>query len=101
MSAWHRWDGADLVLRLRVVPRSPRDALLLDGPQLKARIAAPPVDGAANDRLLRYLAAEFGVARSRVSLLRGSTGRDKVVRIGAPTRLPLPLAGPLRRVGDS
>ncbi|HUO79566.1 MAG TPA: DUF167 family protein [Steroidobacteraceae bacterium] len=97
MSGWHRWDGADLVLTLRVQPRASRDELRLDGARLKARITAPPVDGAANAHLLRFLAAEFGVAPSRAELVRGATGREKVVRIAAPKTLPAPLASGLAR----
>lgn len=97
MSGWHRWDGADLVLTVRVQPRASRDELLLDGARLKARITAPPVDGAANAHLLRFIAAEFGVAPSRTELVRGATGREKVVRIAAPKKLPDPLAASLAR----
>jgi len=97
MSDWHRWDGADLVLTVRVQPRAARDELVLDGARLRARITAAPVDGAANAHLLRFLAHEFGVAPSRTELVRGATGREKVVRIVAPKRLPLPLAAGLAR----
>ena len=97
MSGWHRWDGDDLVLTLRVQPRASRDELLLDGARLRARITAPPVDGAANAHLLRFLAAEFGVAPSRPELVRGATGREKVVRVKAPNKIPDPLAAYLTR----
>jgi uncharacterized protein len=97
MSGWHRWDGGDLVLTVRVQPRASRDELLLDGARLRARITAPPVDGAANAHLLRFIAAEFGVAPSRAELVRGATGREKVVRITAPKKLPDPLAASLAR----
>jgi hypothetical protein len=97
MSGWHRWDGADLVLTLRVQPRASRDQLLLEGGRLRARITAPPVDGAANAHLLRFLAAEFGVAPSRAALVRGATGREKVVRIASPRSIPGALAVAIAR----
>jgi hypothetical protein len=97
MTGWYRWDGADLVLTVRVQPRAARDELLIEGSRLKARITAPPVDGAANAYLLRFLAAQFGVAPSRTALLRGTTGREKVVRIEAPKSLPAMLAEDLTR----
>ncbi len=97
MSGWHRWDGGDLILTVRVQPRAAHDELRLDGARLKVRITAPPVDGAANAHLLRFLAAEFGVAPSRTELVRGATGREKVVRITAPKKLPDPLAASLTR----
>lgn len=95
-AGWHRWDGADLLLTVRVQPRAPRDALCPEAARLRVRITAPPVEGAANAHLLRYLADEFGVAASRARLVRGRTGRDKWVRIEAPARCPAALAGRLK-----
>ena len=43
------------------------------------RITAPPVDGAANDALLQFLAAELGLSRADLTLLSGEGGRSKVV----------------------
>lgn len=81
--------GEDLILRVRVQPRASRDEVCgLQGEALKIRITAPPVDGKANAHLIRFLAREFGVAKSAVELLSGETGRDKRLRIHAPARLP-------------
>lgn len=86
---WYRWDGAALVLRLRIQPRASKDELAGPlGDRLKVRITAPPVDGKANAHLCAFLAATCGVAASRVALTAGVTGRDKTVRIESPTRLP-------------
>ena len=92
MSGWHRWDGTDLVLSLRVQPRAARDELVLESTQLRVRITAPPVNGAANLQLLRFLAREFGVPPARAVLVRGAAGRAKVVRILRPATLPVALA---------
>jgi uncharacterized protein YggU (UPF0235/DUF167 family) len=46
---------------------------------LRARVAAPPVEGAANQALLRLLADELGVARRAVRLVAGAAGRQKLV----------------------
>jgi uncharacterized protein len=56
---------------------------------LRARVAARPVDGAANDALLRLVAAALDVPRGRVTLRSGPTGRAKVLEIEgvAPARL--------------
>jgi uncharacterized protein len=48
---------------------------------LRARVSAPPADGAANEALLRLLARELRVPRSAVELLRGATVRAKTVRV--------------------
>ena len=45
------------------------------------RVTAPPVDGKANAALCALVAARVGVPRSRVRVVRGATGRDKVVRV--------------------
>ena len=73
---------SEAVLDVRVIPRSPRTRV--DGRRGGAvliRLAAPPVDGAANDALLRYLAEALGVPRRSVRLLAGETSRDKKVAI--------------------
>lgn len=86
---WYRWDGPDLVLRLRIQPRAARDEIAgPHGDRLRVRIQAPPVDGKANDHLLRYLALLCQVPRAQVALLAGETGRDKTVRIAAPRAVP-------------
>jgi len=72
-------------LDLRIVPGASRDAVMgeHDG-ALKLRISAPPVDGAANDRLVRFLSKKvLGVRRSAVSLRRGEHGRSKTVFVRA------------------
>jgi uncharacterized protein len=45
------------------------------------RVTAPPVAGKANDALCRLMAKAAGVPPSRVSVIRGQTARDKVVRV--------------------
>lgn len=86
--AYH-WEGADLVLAVRVQPRASRDRI--EGPhdgRLKVRLTAPPVDGKANAHLIKVLAKAFGVAKGAVTLEAGQAGRDKRVRIRAPKDLP-------------
>ncbi len=73
---------ASVTLRVRVQPRASREALCgeRDG-ALVVRLQAAPVEGAANAALQRLLARTLGLAPSRVELLRGATGRDKLVRL--------------------
>ena len=92
MTAWYRWDGEDLILHLRIQPKASKDEFA--GPygdrQYRIRITAPPVDGKANQHLLQFLAKSFGVAKSRIELLSGDSGRNKVIRIPNPAKLPIP-----------
>jgi uncharacterized protein (TIGR00251 family) len=74
-------DGG-IIFAVRVQPRASRSGVVgeLDG-ALKIRLAAPPVDGEANEELIRFLAKLFGVSRQRISLLSGQTSKNKVVRV--------------------
>ena len=74
--------AAGVTLNIRVQPRASKNGMELreDG-TVKVRLTAPPVDGAANEALVRYLADAFGVGRSQVEILSGQTGRQKIVRI--------------------
>lgn len=63
-----------------------------DGHALKISITAPPVDGKANAHLIAYLAKQFGVAKGRVQVIAGETGREKHLSIEAPERIPTPLS---------
>ena len=88
MSVPARWEGTDLLLSVRVQPRASRDELRLEAGRLRLRITAPPVDGAANAHVVRYLADQFGVANSRIEIVRGLTGREKTIRIFHPAEIP-------------
>jgi uncharacterized protein (TIGR00251 family) len=56
------------------------------GDAIRIRLAAPPVDGAANAELIRFLADRLGVPRHAVSIIRGAGGRRKTVTVaGLPT----------------
>lgn len=71
-------DGA--AVQVRVVVRAPRTRVAgRYGDALKVRVAAPPVDGAANEELCRYVAGLAGVRPGDVSVVAGARARDKVV----------------------
>jgi uncharacterized protein len=70
-----------MTLRLKVIPRSAKTEIvgtMADG-TLKIKIAAPPEKGKANEELVRFLAAHFGV--TRVEILSGHTAALKMVRL--------------------
>ncbi|MGC4054342.1 MAG: DUF167 domain-containing protein [Paludibaculum sp.] len=74
-----------LALQIRVIPKSPRTQWageLGDG-SLKVKLAAVPEKGKANEELIRFLAAEFGVRRQQVEIVAGATNPHKQVRITA------------------
>jgi uncharacterized protein YggU (UPF0235/DUF167 family) len=69
-----------------VIPRARRGEIGGErGGLLLIRLTAPPVDGAANAALCRLVARRAGVPARRVSIVRGQTSRDKVVRVEGMT----------------
>jgi uncharacterized protein (TIGR00251 family) len=88
-----------VLLRVRVQPRASADRLEgLQGDQLRIRLTAPPVAGAANAACIAFLAKKLGVSRSRIQLYAGEKSRDKLVHITGltpaqvATALGIPLA---------
>lgn len=89
---WCRWDGADLVLEIRVIPRARTTALAgIRQGRLLLRVQAPPADGKANAAVERAIARLCGVGRGAVTIEAGERGRDKRVRVSAPGTLPASL----------
>jgi uncharacterized protein (TIGR00251 family) len=70
-------------LAVRVTPRASRNEIveLLDDGTIKVRIAAPPADNEANEALIEFLADVLGVPKSRLDIVAGVTGRDKLISI--------------------
>ena len=69
-------------LRVRVQPRAKRSEIAGEREgALVIRVAAPPVDGKANAALCAFLAERLGVPKSAVSVVRGQSSRDKLVRV--------------------
>lgn len=69
-------------LVVHVAPRARATAVAgRHGDAIRIRIAAPPVDGAANAELVRFLAERLGVPRRAVAIVAGAAGRRKTVAI--------------------
>jgi uncharacterized protein (TIGR00251 family) len=67
---------------VRLQPRARRDEVVGErAGAIVIRVTAPPVDGKANAALCAFVARAAGVPPSRVSVVRGQTSRDKVVRV--------------------
>jgi uncharacterized protein (TIGR00251 family) len=80
-------DASGATLRVHVKPRASKSRVLepKEG-VLEVALAAPPVDGAANEELVRVLAAHFDVPKRSVSIVSGHTSRHKLVRLGVVPR---------------
>ncbi len=96
MSDWYRVaaDGR-ITLTLHIQPGAKKTEFAgLHGDALKIRLAAPPVDGKANEALVRFVAETLGLARSAVELKSGQTSRRKVLEVrGAGVDAVAGLAG--------
>ncbi len=69
-------------ITVRVQPRASRDEIAgVHGGALKVRLTSPPVDGAANARLIRFLADRLGVPRSKVTIVTGDRSKRKSLKI--------------------
>ena len=79
--------GTGVRLAMRLTPRAARNGI--DGvfpgpdgtPALRLRVAAPPVEGAANAALVAYVAASLGLRRSDVAIVAGERGRSKLLAL--------------------
>lgn len=83
MSDWYRVAGdGRITLTLHIQPGARKTEFAgLHGDALKIRLAAPPVDGKANEALLKFIADTLGMAKTAVSLKSGSTSRRKVLEL--------------------
>ena len=69
-------------MRSEVQPRSKKNEIVgIQGDELRIRIAAPPVDSAANTELIKFIAKTIKCPKSCVSITRGATSRHKVLLI--------------------
>lgn len=72
-------DGAEI--RLRVTPRARRNAISVEDGVIRVHVTAAPADGKANAAVVKLLSKSMGVAKSRLTLLRGASSRDKLFRL--------------------
>lgn len=70
-------------LAVRVTPRASRNEIveLLDDGTIKVRLAAPPSDNEANIALIEFLSEILGVPQSRLEIVAGASGRDKLISV--------------------
>ncbi len=88
-----------VLLRVRVQPKASRDSVVVEeGGRVRVALTAPPVDGAANTALIRFMARHLGIKRRQVSLKSGERSRDKSLLLSecsvvqVATRLKIDLA---------
>ncbi|MGC1456081.1 MAG: DUF167 domain-containing protein [Nitrospirota bacterium] len=73
---------APVTLSIRIQPRASKNEIVaMANGGLKIRLTAPPVDGAANEALVKFLADTLSIPKSNVEIISGHTAREKIVRI--------------------
>lgn len=74
---------SDTTITIRVIPRAKKSEIsqVLDDGTIKIRLTAPPVEGKANQALVRFLADVFGISPSNIEIISGKKGRKKIVQI--------------------
>ncbi|NUR53815.1 MAG: DUF167 domain-containing protein [Acidobacteria bacterium] len=74
--------AAETIVSIRVIPRSPRTRVDgMRGGAFLIRLSAPPLEGAANDALVAFLADTLDLPRSRIRIVSGEKSRDKRVGV--------------------
>lgn len=70
-------------LAIRVTPRASKNQVseILANGTIKIRLTAPPVDGKANQALIKFLAEILDIPESKIEIVAGETGRDKLISI--------------------
>ena len=89
MSEFTQWQGDNLIITCHLQPKASKSEVVgLHGDALNIRIKAPPIDGKANAELIKFLAKDFAVSKSAVTLMSGELTRHKRVRINNPKVIP-------------
>jgi len=81
----------DVILKVYLQPKSSKNEVV--GPYrdgIKVKVTAPPVEGKANEALIRFLAKKFGISTSCIEIIKGLHSREKTLRISG-TILDAPL----------
>ena len=85
---YYHWQNDTLILQVHLQPNAKQDEIVgVHGDYLKIRIKAPPTEGEANNRLIKFLAEQFDVPQEQIKLLGGKQSRYKRLAIKAPKKI--------------
>jgi uncharacterized protein (TIGR00251 family) len=86
MAGWYRCNGDVITLTLHVQPGAKNSEIVgLHGEALKIKLAAPPIEGRANEALLKFISGLFDVPTRQAELKQGGQSRHKVVAVTGST----------------
>lgn len=96
MSSFCHWEENTLVLNILGRPRAKKTKIgKIIGKQLEIYVAENPIRGRATAHLVKFLAGEFDVAESAITVVYGVYNVNKQLRISAPKRLPAMIPSPM------
>lgn len=79
---WFKENKNNLLVNVYIVPRSSRSEIVgIYNDCLKIKLKSPPVDGAANEELVRFLAEKLKVPKRNIEIIKGHRQKKKVVSI--------------------
>ena len=73
--------GNQLIIPVRIIPKSSRNQVIMEGDRIKIKITAPPVEGKANQGLIKFLSKLLGVSKSSIEIISGETSKNKKVSV--------------------
>lgn len=81
MTELKNFDTSGQQIAVRVTPKSSSNRIVVQGDDIRVYVTAVPENGKANDAVIKLLAKASGVPKSRLSIIRGATSRDKVIQL--------------------
>ena len=73
-------DENGLTISLKIIPNSSRNEIVLEDSFIKVKLTAQPIENKANKVLVEYLSKEFKIPKTYITIIRGQTSKDKVLR---------------------
>ena len=81
----------DLILKIKVEPRSSKSAIVGPyGDALKVKLTSPPVEGKANKELIDLLSKELKIPKKDIEIISGQSSKNKIVKIAGLSKIELP-----------
>lgn len=68
-------------IKVKIIPRSSQNKIIEEEGYLKIKLTAPPVEGKANKALIAFLSKEWGLPKSKITIVRGKTSKNKIIEI--------------------
>lgn len=68
-----------LIIKVKIVPNSSKNELLVEDEMLKVRVTAQPIENKANKALVEFLSKKFKIAKTNIKIVRGETSREKTL----------------------